>query len=156
EADWPQIIKIFKLETKLGMTAEEILKEAKRSKESLSASTVDQIRYEEFAKLCSDPLLGEESNFEIRPETVPPKLKPYFDKVVRVVRLREVRALRGFTRLLPPAGEFEEDAGNMAKLYKERKNWLPAIEVKGEGIFLKFSDDGLKHWEKKAGLDLLK
>lgn len=154
ESDWPTIIRIFNLETKLNMTAAEILKEAKRSKDALSASTVDQIRWEEYSKLCSEPQLGEETSFEIRSESVPPKLKQYFDKVVRVVRLREVRALRGFTRILPPAGEFEEDAGNMAKIYKERKNWLPAIEVKGEGIFLRFNEEELKRWEQKAGKEL--
>ena len=147
EATWPQIIELIGLENVLGMSTADILKEAKRSKEALNSSSIEQIRYEEYVKLGSDPVLGEETHFSIRPETVPPELRRYFEKIVRVVRLREVRALRAFTRILPPAGEYEEDAPNLAKIYKTRQPWLPAIEVKGEGIFLKFNEAELHKWE---------
>lgn len=61
--------------------------------------------------------------------------------VVKATRLREVRVLRGFRRYtlkrLVPA-----DLG-------ARLNWLPAIEVFGEGIFLSFRESAVAKWEQR-------
>ncbi len=64
-----------------------------------------------------------------------------------VKRLREVRALQGFTRGVAPL-ESEPDH-RLAALHQSDINWLPAIEVKGEGVFLKFDEDRLQAWETK-------
>ncbi|WP_254443215.1 DUF1998 domain-containing protein [Ruegeria arenilitoris] len=69
-------------------------------------------------------------------------LDKLFERVVQVEKLREVRVLRGFQRkdvsekntLIPP------DLGSGSE------NWLPAIEVSGEGIFLEFKQQALKKW----------
>ena len=54
-------------------------------------------------------------------------------------RVREVRALRGFERLVP-AGDFVVEC-------KERsRRWAPALEVFGEGVFLALSEDKLVEW----------
>jgi hypothetical protein len=96
-------------------------------------------------------LIGEYSNlkedreFEIRKVSVSDILKPYFSSIVRAVRLREVRAIRGFTRINPPA---PEDERFIARLSAERKDWLPAIEMRGEGVFLGFSSESIRKWEK--------
>lgn len=62
------------------------------------------------------------------------------DKVVMAVRLREVRALTGFSRLEPGGPVVKPDLGRGL-------DWLPAIEVFGEGIFLSLSDDAVEAWE---------
>jgi hypothetical protein len=62
------------------------------------------------------------------------------DKVVMAVRLREVRALKGFSRLEPGAPIVLPDLGRGL-------NWLPAIEVFGEGIFLSLSEELVTTWE---------
>lgn len=65
------------------------------------------------------------------------------DRVVLADRLREVRALRGFTRLSPPAdgiGEVRPDLGRGLQ-------WLPAVEVFGEGIFLSLPEPAVRAWE---------
>ena len=59
--------------------------------------------------------------------------------LVKVSRLREIRALRGFHRytmnqMVPP------DIDNTLP-------WLPAIEVRGEGIFLALDEDSVREWE---------
>lgn len=55
-------------------------------------------------------------------------------------RVREVRALRGFERLVP--------AGDSVVECKERsRTWAPALEVFGEGIFLALSESSLAEWE---------
>jgi len=84
------------------------------------------------------------SEFEVRKMRVPESLRPFLSRVVRVVRLREVRALRGFTRINPPG---DEDSTDVAALSVNRLDWLPAIEVRGEGIFLALNSDSLCAWE---------
>jgi hypothetical protein len=61
--------------------------------------------------------------------------------LVRIDRLKAVKVFKGFTRLngeprVPPHIVGESD-------------WLPAIELYGEGVFLALSEDLLKKWEKK-------
>ena len=60
--------------------------------------------------------------------------------LVRVDRLKAVKVFKGFTRLggeeiVPPDIVGETD-------------WLPAIELHGEGIFLSLDEDRLKVWEQ--------
>lgn len=70
------------------------------------------------------------------------------DQVMLVEKLREVRVFRGFNRFRPQASCIPADlTGNM--------KWLPAIEVFGEGIFLKFSEDKIQHWIDSQGSKLL-
>ena len=64
--------------------------------------------------------------------------------LVRVDRLKAVKVFKGFTRLggeeiVPPGIVGESD-------------WLPAIELYGEGIFLALDEDRLKVWEKEPAV----
>ncbi|MFC3985606.1 DrmB family protein [Streptosporangium jomthongense] len=70
------------------------------------------------------------------------------DQVMRVKRLREVRVLRGFTRLAAPS---TASPSQRAPLYaaENRPDWLPAIEVIGEGVFLRLDADRLAEWESR-------
>jgi hypothetical protein len=76
------------------------------------------------------------------------------DYVIQVHRLREVLALAGFTRFDPIMpdihGEFE-NAENRADIQREPE-WFPAIENRGEGIFLSFSRSALKEWSGRAAV----
>lgn len=81
----------------------------------------------------------------------PPKgYEAYFDKVVRVERLREVRALVGFTRIESP-GDFAETnelpEDYKAPLTRQEPKWIPATEVRGEGLFLQLRELTLSQWE---------
>lgn len=69
----------------------------------------------------------------------------WFDKVMLAKRLREVRALAAFSRVLPvTAGDPEE---RRAPLSSAAIDWLPAIEVTGEGVFLRLDIQRLQSWE---------
>ena len=109
-------------------------------------NSIHHLRHEEYRQLVSG--LGTrpeiDNEFEIRNVTVPDPLRSYFSNIVRVVRLREVKALKGFSRINPPGDENDQ---NMAHLSVQKTNWLPAIEVRGEGIFLAFNPDHLRQWE---------
>jgi hypothetical protein len=65
-----------------------------------------------------------------------------------VKRLREVRALVGFTRLLPPGL-----GSDLAPLAAEEMDWLPAIEVQGEGMFLVLDEARLREFETSPAVN---
>lgn len=66
-----------------------------------------------------------------------------------VKRLREVRALQTFTRIKPL---LEGDtSGRLADLSLHDIDWLPAIEVIGEGVFLRLDEERLRVWESLSG-----
>ena len=91
--------------------------------------------------------------FQLRPVASPVGYESYFDKVVLVERLREVRALVGFTRIQSP-GDFDDSgaipAEYRAPISRNAPLWAPASEVKGEGIFLQFEESILRNWENQA------
>jgi hypothetical protein len=66
------------------------------------------------------------------------------EKVVQATKLREVRALAGFSR-------YERNFVDTNKFVKSDLGrdlkWLPAIEVYGEGIFLSFEKSSIGSWE---------
>ncbi len=71
--------------------------------------------------------------------------------VTFVKRLREVRALVGFTRLEPPEHYIigTEAAASNVKLVSikdEEDRWYPAYEVRGEGIFIELNSKLIDHW----------
>ncbi|MET7293578.1 DUF1998 domain-containing protein [Streptomyces griseoloalbus] len=66
-----------------------------------------------------------------------------------VKKLREVRALKAFTRLVD--AESTTDAKEMP-LSESPLRWLPAMEVRGEGVFLRLDEDRLATWEKATAV----
>lgn len=80
---------------------------------------------------------------------VPALLKNLFDDVVQVERLREVRALAGFTRLDAPDPE-DPDLVARVKLSRTEPTWLPGAEVRGEGIFLRLPEELMRDWENRV------
>jgi len=74
-------------------------------------------------------------------------VKKYFKSIVLVHKLRETRAFVGFSRLLPESGKTIREM--RAELSISNKiNWLPAIVVKGEGVFFEFNDELIDIWLK--------
>jgi hypothetical protein len=73
------------------------------------------------------------------------------DKIVLVHRLREVTALVGFTRFDAAGpdirGELDLDV-ERAPLVVDPK-WMPAVENRGEGLFIQFDEAAIKAWEEK-------
>lgn len=112
-------------------------------------------RAEEYLALCSDReeevVAGRVAQFCNELFEPPAALSQWFDLVAGVSRLREVRALAGFTRIEPQpiSGERVREAlerGRIASLSLHPSNWLPAAEIWGEGIFLRFRDSAIDDW----------
>lgn len=76
------------------------------------------------------------------------------EKVVLVQRLREVTALLGFTRFEPLApdteGELDMDV-RRADLARDL-TWVPAVENKGEGVFIQFKKAAIQEWLKRPAV----
>ncbi len=92
-------------------------------------------------------------DFEARiVSNVPPGWEPLLAQVVAVTRLRETKALLGFTRIdAPEYGEVEPDSVQRAPLVRGGKpTWVPAAVTRGEGIFLRLNDATLSAWEVVA------
>ncbi|MDX3629674.1 DUF1998 domain-containing protein [Streptomyces europaeiscabiei] len=66
-----------------------------------------------------------------------------------VKKLREVRALKAFTRLADPDSTTE---AKEMPLSDSPLRWLPAMEVRGEGVFLRLDEDRLGTWEKATAV----
>ena len=77
------------------------------------------------------------------------------ERVVLVHRLREVIAQVGFTRFeaATPDIEGELEIGVRPAPLAREISWLPAVENKGEGVFLQFKDQAIEDWINAAGRD---
>ena len=76
------------------------------------------------------------------------------DKLVLVHRLREVVSLLGFTRLeaINPDKDGELDLEVMRASLAETITWLPAIENRGEGVFVSFKEEQIERWLARPGV----
>ena len=75
-------------------------------------------------------------------------------QVRAATRLREVRALRGFTRIESglDIGDLADVAQlniNIAPLGPTSVTWRPAVQLRGEGIFLSLDEQLLSRWENQ-------
>lgn len=132
----------------LGLTPETFAEQLNRRLDSHEQINTEDLRGEEHRQFISGIAdHGPDREFEMRPQAVPPSVAHWFSHLVRVVRLREVSALIGFTRIHPPG---DPDSPNVAPISARRLDWLPAIEVRGEGIFLELNARALSDWEKQA------
>ena len=76
------------------------------------------------------------------------------DKLVLVHRLREVMSLLGFTRFeaISPDKDGELDLDVIMASLAETITWLPAVENRGEGVFLSFRTDEVERWLARQGV----
>ncbi|SHH41127.1 DUF1998 domain-containing protein [Sporanaerobacter acetigenes] len=93
--------------------------------------------------------LGDNNSLDFVTETeeIPESLIGYIDQIVLAKKIKEVVVLTGFRRI-KPGDEFENDNSKVAPLSNKRKNWLPAVEFWGEGIFIKFNKERIRKWEE--------
>ena len=72
------------------------------------------------------------------------------ERVVLVHRLREVTAQVGFTRFeaMSPDVEGELQMGVQAASLARETTWLPAVENRGEGLFVQFKKAAIEDWMK--------
>ena len=133
-------------------TAEQVL-EAVRG----GTPTVERLRPDEYRAFLDPPMPAQPPHqFEVEHVGVPTgRNAGLFETVAEATRLREVRALRGFTRIesgfdigeLADVAELQVD---MAPLGPARLRWRPAVELRGEGVFLSLDEEAVRTWENQA------
>ena len=95
-------------------------------------------RDEYLALLHGRPEESKDQEFVCEPAAIPAAISLWIDRVQVVTKLREVRVLESFSRIVPPRGRTRA----LPPLYDESPGWLPAIEVNGEGVFLTLEPRG--------------
>jgi hypothetical protein len=76
----------------------------------------------------------------------------FFSHVTLVHKLRETRALAGFTRVFADTDRDLASLQAMLRLNPPVEMWLPAYKVFGEGIFLALNERLLRQWETLPGI----
>jgi hypothetical protein len=131
------------------------LKQRQDAGELPPPSELPDLKLPEWQMLIQpDPALNSR-DFRLRQVPSPVEYSAWIEKVVLVERLREVRALIGFTRI-DSFGEmadpdFREEI-NIAPISRTSPTWVPANEVRGEGIFIQFREDRIAEWVQKTGV----
>ncbi len=87
----------------------------------------------------------QDEDFRAVPTPEPAQYTRLLRQVVQVERLREVQAMVGFTRIDAPTQD-ELQPALRAPLSVGRVGWVPAVERRGEGIFLEFQEAEVAAW----------
>lgn len=147
-----------KVHTVLGdYSDEEVFAEIKmrRGQSAGQPKTIKQAEMETL--MASKDELGDDKpdgNFFAR--TLPKKVwdKPWMQSIERIVlvhRLREVMAQVGFTRFeaVSPDIDGELEMGVRRASLAREITWLPAVENRGEGIFIQFKKQAVEDWASR-------
>ena len=70
----------------------------------------------------------------------------YLKSMALINKIREVRALVGFTRVKPTASSNGFGDPNFVCVKEESTNWYPGYEVLGEGLFFEFDESAISKW----------
>ncbi len=130
-----------------GVTFEGMLAQVRLRKgfETTRVPSDADLRAEEYLALIEGHDGGSHDAFQCRRAEVAGELHGVVTQVSKATRLREVRALYGFSRVTPMPTDTVSPS--LASLSKSRLNWLPATEVLGEGVFVRLDEDMVASWE---------
>jgi hypothetical protein len=113
------------------------------------------LKIAEWAAFTQDVLSAQTKDFRATRVPMPIGFAHYFDYTILLERLREVRALLGFTRI-ESKGDFADaayvDDGRETPLSRQSPTWLPSAEVRGEGIFIRLKEEALQSWERSPNV----
>jgi hypothetical protein len=117
--------------------------------EVASDNEEQQFRRQEYQLFCRDTQEGyPKTNLLTRTADLAAYqslIKDSFGWLTLAHRLRETRAFVGYSRVFP--GNNLSDDDRRALLSRTSKEWLPAVIVRGEGLFLVLREDRLESWQ---------
>lgn len=130
-----------------GLTVEGVLAIIRQRKglDPDHAPSDQELRAEEYQALLDGNDNGTHDTFQCAPVDIATDLDGIVTKVSKATRLREVRALQGFSRVTPTPTTTTRP--RIAQLSRNVRHWLPATEVLGEGIFVQLDENLLSEWE---------
>jgi hypothetical protein len=120
----------------------------------------ERLRTAEFNQLVSQPfekpgeLPPAGSLFHARRWRPDGELPPGIAGIVLAHSLREVRVQVGFTRLEAPTPNLqgEYDLGVESAALGLTSDWLPATEIRGEGIMVQLDEEAVQAWERRPAV----
>jgi hypothetical protein len=126
-----------------------------QEKPSLESAPSLKIHEPEWKLFCQPNKFVADRDLTLREVPIPPGFEAWIHQVVLADRLREVHGLVGFTRLESPEefGDPEEiPEDRQVPLSRGREDWVPAVEIRGEGIFLRFRAEPLRSWSQRGAV----
>jgi hypothetical protein len=150
-----------------GFSDDEVFREVQARKGLGGESSVKSVKQAEMEVLanCKEEIGNDVPDGNFYARSLPKALwdRPWTNAVERVVllhRLREVVAQVGFTRFealtADVSGELALDMDVRPADLAREVTWLPAIENRGEGIFVQFSRQALDAWEQSTAVQARK
>ena len=116
---------------------------------SMSSEAIDvtsvKYRFEEYMALTGAISTSKSSLGDFSRESIPVEEYgiPHIKSISLVNKVRVVNALTGFSRINPAMGK--DDTG-FVSVKRPDTRWYPAYEVRGEGIFIEFSQQDIDRW----------
>jgi hypothetical protein len=140
----------------LATYSEEEIWKAVEKKKSASAEEPDEypdLKRPEWQVFSNPDPSRNNRHFKLRVVPPPTDYRRALAKVVLAERLREVSALVGFTRIESP-GDYTEVSDfpqeQRVPLSRSKPRWVPTCEIRGEGIFLQFSEQAIESWLRRT------
>jgi hypothetical protein len=132
--------------------------EAVRASKAGTGTEIRDLKSEEWSVISSVPSAPQTKHFKSTRVPAPVGYSSVFEETILLEKLREVRVLTGFTRV-ESKGDFTDatytDDGRRTPLSRQPPKWLPASEVRGEGIFIRIREDALAAWESRDDVQKL-
>lgn len=120
--------------------------ELERSWKAVQTSLIDKksrtelsVLKDEYEILSKEENKNEE-NFSSYSSIIPNKYSNFFEQVAVVDRLTVTQAFTGFTRIT-------RNEANKVPVSQFQHPWLPAVELTGEGIFIRFNTEKVLSWK---------
>jgi hypothetical protein len=144
-----------------GLSDEEAFAEIQRRKQNRTPGTDKSVKQAEFETLmaCKEEIGTDKPDGDFYARSFARQYwdHPWMNSVERIVlvhRLREVIATVGFTRFesSSPDVEGELEIGVTRAPLARELSWLPAIENRGEGVFIQFKKDSIDRWLQKPAV----
>lgn len=129
------------------------IEERRAGKTGTTAVSEGDIKRPEWDVLASPSPPSDWPHFMSEKTEIPRTFAGLIDDVLLLKRLREVNALVGYTRVEAPEEAADPDERPpMADLCRSKPEWVPATEVHGEGIFIRFREDAVSAWEGRQAV----
>jgi hypothetical protein len=134
-----------------GKYSEEQLESYFAAKEDVEEAIETEIeyRYQEFKHFLNDKSEGVLVTKTLPIDSFESWFSNFFSAVTQVKELTVTNAFYGFDRLQTQSNKtIDSYKETLWKNFNHKADWLPAVKVYGEGLFLEFRYDALNDWSK--------
>jgi hypothetical protein len=113
---------------------------------------ISSFRHDEYQALRT---VRDEPHLRIREEPLDAYsayMANYFSRLLLVDKLRETRAMAGFTRVFPGTNKPIRELKTLLARSIPAESWLPAYIIYGEGLYFELAHDRLAAWEQQENV----